>query len=40
VGEWNGDAAVLANRSFRSLPKNVLNLPKKKPLLARKVPVR
>ena len=29
VGEWNGDATVLANRSFRSVPKNVLNLPKK-----------
>jgi hypothetical protein len=43
VGECNGDATVVANRSFRSsgsLPKNVPNLPKKKPLLARKIPAR
>jgi hypothetical protein len=41
--EFNGDASVVANRSRRgsgSLPKNVANLPKKKPLLARKIPVR
>ena len=43
VGEPNEDSTVVANRRFRgsgSMPKNVPNLPKKKPLLARKIPVR
>jgi len=43
VGGCSGDATVVANRSFRSsgnLPKNVPNLPKRKPLLARKIPVK
>ncbi|HEY1495654.1 MAG TPA: transglutaminase-like domain-containing protein [Candidatus Solibacter sp.] len=43
VGERNVESTVAANRNFRSTgspPKSVPNLPKKKPLLARKIPRR
>jgi hypothetical protein len=43
VGECNRDATVVVNRNFRTsgnLPKNVPNLHRKKPHLARKIPVR